>query len=157
VVFSYYNQVRWDSPASSVDPLDNCSPATITWPYRFGPTTSLCASNNHVRVFPAHHEASFIKVVGVLIQDPVRSLYMLYKLKSAPNYFRILTLYSLLIVRLIETRSNALCTLYKVVWPALANWLSTTLSEQLIDHNSYRVKRGWKSSCSKVQDMVCIS
>jgi hypothetical protein len=78
VILAYHNQVRWDSPASSVDSLDNCSPLAITWPYRFRSTTSLCASNNHVRVCPAHHKASFIKVVGVLRQDPKGTLYTLY-------------------------------------------------------------------------------
>ena len=68
-----------------------------------------------MRICPAYYKASFIKVVGVLWQDPKGTLYTLYTLKLATNLYRILILCSLLVVQLIKTRSKALCTLNKVM------------------------------------------
>jgi len=76
---------------------------------------SLYASNNYVRICLAYYKASFIKVVGVLRQDPKGTLYTLYTLKLAANLYKILTLCSLLVVQLIKTRSKALYTLNKVM------------------------------------------
>ena len=145
VVLSYNNQVKQNSLTSSVNSLDNYSLLIITQLYRFRLTTPLYTSNNYVQVLPAYYKASFIKVVGVLVQNSIRSLRTLYKLELAFNYLRILALYSLLVVQLIKTRSKALYTLYKVVQLALANQLNTTLSKQPISYNLYSVERGQKS------------
>jgi hypothetical protein len=69
----------------------------------------------------------------------MRGLKTLYKRKLPANNYRVLIESFLAVVRLIKSRSKALCTPYKVRRLLLANVLSAARREQLISHLSYSV------------------
>jgi hypothetical protein len=99
----------------------------------------------------ANHKASLVEVVEVLITDAVLSLCLLYELKPVLDEDRILTQSSPPIVRLVETRRKAVCTLDKVARLADANATCTARSEQLISYITYSCVRRRKSALIQIQ------
>jgi hypothetical protein len=106
----------------------------VAWLNSLWLASSLLSSYNKLGSKLAHHEASFIKVEHILIQDAILELSLLYQLKPASDQHRVLTLSSLTIVQAIETCLKTVCTSDKVGRPLLPNLSSTAYSQQSISH-----------------------
>ena len=62
----------------------------------------------------AHHKASLVEVIGVVIQDPVFSLDIPYEVKPLPNSLPIFAFSSLVVVFAVITCSELWLALNKV-------------------------------------------
>ena len=82
---SFVDNKRRGIRSSSADALDNCYLLAITWLNKLRSITSLCACNNLYRANNAHLEASFIKVVDIILVDAILVHSVLYKLKPRLN------------------------------------------------------------------------
>jgi hypothetical protein len=78
VVLALKDNEGWDRPPHCVDALDDCSPLPVALLYALWPSSTLRACDNCSSRYHAHHEASLVKVVYVLIQDAVLKLGLLY-------------------------------------------------------------------------------
>src|ERR1700733_11941169 len=98
MILSREDDKRRDRPPLGINRLNDCRPFSITRLCHFSPSTSFRSSDYHSRGDNAHHEASLVKVVGVIIRDPVLKLNLLYKLKPCMYYIWIFTLGSLVVI-----------------------------------------------------------
>lgn len=151
VVLARKDNKRQNRPSICVDSLDCCSLLTITWLDCLPSSTPLRASNNQLRGYLAYQKPSLIKVVGILINNAVRSLNTLHKVELLANYLIVLAESSLSIVRSIESRCKGRTPFDKVPWPVSADLASATRSEQLVGYISYSVQCRREPSRIQVQ------
>ena len=69
----------------------------------------------------AYHKASLVKVIGIVIQDPVFCLNIPYEVKPLPNSLSIFAFSSLVVVFTAKTRTK--------LWPALDEVVGLNLSD----------------------------
>ncbi len=65
-------------PALRVRSYDCCHPFYIAWLHSLRSLTSPRACDGHMHADNAHLEATFVKVVGIFVQDAVLGLNVLY-------------------------------------------------------------------------------
>ena len=154
VVCTSKDEEGWYCPASSVNPLDQSYPLTVTWLYSLWPASPLRPCYDQLRRDLAYHKARFVKVVDVLIYNTVPSPLLLYPLKPPANYNRILTESPLPVVRAIEMCCETVCTLNKVVRLVDSYRLASALREQSISYLTYSSQVGSKSTFIQVQNTL---
>ncbi|KAF1360972.1 hypothetical protein EJ07DRAFT_81150, partial [Lizonia empirigonia] len=75
VIVALEDDEGWDRPAHRIDPLDHCSPLSIALLNALWPSSTLRTSDAHRRRESsrnlAHHKASLVKVIDVIIADAV--------------------------------------------------------------------------------------
>ena len=94
----FENDKRWDGKAARANRFDNRHPFTVAWLRNSGPTSSIASSNDFCGRNHAQLEASFVKIVDIIFQNPVFSDGGLYSLEPRLNKLRIFAFCSLIIV-----------------------------------------------------------
>jgi hypothetical protein len=108
------------------------NPTTVPWLQTLC-TTLLRACKDHLAINNPYHEACLIKVIHVFVCDAVLGLCVGNQLEPGRYNAWIFVKGSLAIVWTIPSKLNLRRTRLEVVYPVLANRLSTTLSQQIID------------------------
>ncbi|KAH3938603.1 hypothetical protein HBH53_249290 [Parastagonospora nodorum] len=90
-----------------------------------------------LRGYLAHQEARLVKVIHVLVCDPILLLHTLNQCEPGLDNRWVLAGSSLAIIWTAPACSQLRSTLNKVINPVLANRLASALSEQSISHISH--------------------
>jgi hypothetical protein len=90
VLLTRQDHERWEIPARSINILYCGNPVSVAWLYDSSATYYICACDNLRRCCNAHHKASLIKVVYVIIKYAVHLARLLNELEPRCNCNRIL-------------------------------------------------------------------
>jgi hypothetical protein len=86
VILASKYEERWDYPASCVDSCDQRYPLAIAWLDSLWPASPLRPCYDKLGRDLAHHKASFVEVVDVLVTDTILGL----SLRADRNYLECL-------------------------------------------------------------------
>jgi hypothetical protein len=85
-----------------VDALYDCCLLSIAWLDCLWPSLSLRSCNNCSCRYLAHHKASLVEVIGVVVLDAILGFDIGYEAELALDYLRILAEGSLVVILLIK-------------------------------------------------------
>ena len=93
-----------DSPAKSIDTLDHYCLFIVTRLGQLYLATAIRGRNHHTHADYSHYKPYLIKVIGIIIQDTILGLDILYKDKPLTNNLWIFVLGPLVVVSIQVTR-----------------------------------------------------
>ena len=97
VHYCFKNNKWWNCNPLGINNFNNCDPFSIAWLYCPRPASPIGSSNNFCSCNNTYLEASFIKILDILIKNPILYNCVLDAFKPALNKYRVFT-FSLLIV-----------------------------------------------------------
>ena len=106
VILRSENDEWRNRPTLGTYALDHYCPFAIARLSEFGLATAVRGRNHHPREDDAHHEPSLVEIVGILIEDPILGLGVLYKRKPLANDLRIFVLRPLVVISMCKARTE---------------------------------------------------
>jgi len=106
VVLHGQDNKQRDSPAKGIDALYYHCPLAVARLRQLCLATAIRGRNYHAREDNAHHKPSLVKVIDIVIHNPVLGLDVSYKGKPLTNDLWILALSPLVVVSIQPTRTE---------------------------------------------------
>src|SRR5258708_1212799 len=118
----------------------------VSWLSRFWTASCFSTCNHFCCCDNTYLTAGFVKVVNVVIKDPIFSYHFLYKMETISNNHLILALGPLIVVLAIKFGFNLWTTVDKVCGPVLANRGRVAFCKEKIGHILHILRLGRKST-----------
>ena len=119
--YSVKDNKWWNRVPLGINSLNYYNPFLIAWLYYSRPTSPISSSNNFYSYNNTYLEASFIKILDILIKNLIFNNCILNAFKLGLNKYRILIFSTLIIILAVIFRFKGIMAFKELVYPMLAN------------------------------------